>query len=84
MYYADGSQRKPAKSKSLGHLNLNTVVNIPAEYSSIVDIGFTYMALSNNNSRGPRDSKDGWPFISLAGLFGEGYLSLFCLGILQL
>ena len=31
MYYADGSQRKPAKSKLLEHLNLNTVVSIPTE-----------------------------------------------------
>ena len=42
MYYADGSQRKPAESKLLEHLNLNTVVNIPTEYSSIVDMGFIW------------------------------------------
>ena len=42
MYYVNGSQRKPAKSKLLKHLNLNTVVNIPVEYSSIVDMGFIW------------------------------------------
>ena len=42
MYYVDVSHRKSVKSKLLEHLNLNGVETIPAEYSSIIDMGMVW------------------------------------------
>ena len=42
MYYVDGSQRKPVKSKLLEHLNLKESPINPVEYSSLVDMGMIW------------------------------------------
>ena len=65
MYYADGSQRKPAKSKLLEHLNLNTVVNIPTEYSSLVDMGFIWRLATPTAEDRERVRRDGRSYLWL-------------------